>query len=169
MATINTNKILDKLKNASVSSNDYKSSNEPFFRNDDNAEPFQQFNILYSDTEAQLPRGLNNNIKSIYELLGHRKKEIYYGPWTIMSVDEALEHYKILCANGQYNVFSIGYKYAGMGYINLLNCDLRSHLLFYSVDGGSSGYDRQYNFDNIVKHGATPYDKIHFSEWFYSV
>ena len=169
MATINTNKILDKLKSASVSSTGYTSSNEPFFRNDDNAEPFQQFNILYSDTDTQLPCGLNSDIKSMYELLGHRKKEIYCGPWTIMSVDEALEHYKILCANGQYNVFSIGYKYAGMGYIDLLNCDLSSHLLFYSVDGGSSGYDRQYNFDNLVKNGATPYDKIHFGDWFYSV
>ena len=169
MATINTNKILDKLKNASISSTGYTSSEEPFFRKDDNAEPFQQFNILYSDTDTQLPCGLNSDIKSMYELLGHRKKEIYCGPWTIMSVDEALEHYKILCANGQYNVFSIGYKYAGMGYIDLLNCDLSSHLLFYSVDGGSSGYDRQYNFDNLVKNGATPYDKIHFGDWFYSV
>ena len=47
MTTINTNKILDKLKSASVSSNDYRSSEEPFFRKDDNTEPFQQFNILY--------------------------------------------------------------------------------------------------------------------------
>lgn len=163
------NKLLDKLKSASLSSNDYRSSSQPFFRNDDNAQTFQQFNILYSDTETQLPRGLNNNIKSMYELLGHRKKEIYYGPWTIMSVDEALERYKILCANGQYNVFSIGYKYGGMGYIDLLNCDLTTHLLFYSIDGGSNDHDRCTNANNLTKYGATSYDKFHFSDWFYNV
>ena len=161
------NKLLDKLESALISSNDYRSSSQPFFRNDDNAQPFQQYNNLFIG--AQLPEGLNHNIKLLYELLGHQKKEIYYGPWTIMSVDEALERYKILCANGQYNVFSIGYKYAGMGYIDLLNCDLTTHLLFYSVDGGSNGYTRCTSANNLAKYGATYYDKFHFSDWFYNV
>jgi hypothetical protein len=161
------NKLSDKLESALISSNDYRSSSQPFFRNDDNAQPFQQYNNLFIG--AQLPEGLNHNIKLLYELLGHQKKEIYYGPWTIMSVEEALERYKGLCRQGQTNVFSIGYKYAGMGYIDLLNCDLTSHLLFYSIDGGSNGYTRCTNANNLAKYGATHYDKFHFSDWFYNV
>ena len=161
------NKLLERLKSASISANDYMSSKEPFFRNDINAQPFQQHNNLFIN--EQLPDGLNNNIKLLYELLGHQKKEIYYGPWTIMSVEEALQRYKDLCVKGQTNVFPIGYKYGGMGYIDLLSCDLTSHLLFYSVDGGSNDYDRYYNADNLVKNGSSPYDKFYFSDWFYNV
>jgi len=161
------NKLLAQLQNACISSDDYVSSKEPFFRKDENVQPFQQYNKLFIN--AELPQRLNHNIKLLYELLGDQKKELYYGPWTIMSVNEALLRYKELCKQGQHNVFTIGYKYGGMGYIDLLNCDLTSHLLFYSIGGGSNDYDRSYNANNLIKNGATPYNKFHFSDWFYNV
>jgi len=161
------NKLLERLKTAYISSNDYVSSNEPFFRNDENAQPFQYYNKEF--TNVELPNGLNHNIKLLYELLGNQEREIYYGPWTIMSIEEALIRYKNLCKQGQTNVFSIGYKYGGMGYIDLISCDLTSHLLFYSVDGGSNDYDRHYNANNLVLNGSSPYNKFHFSDWFYNV
>ena len=161
------NKMLNALSKATISSNDYLSSNDPFFRNDTNVQPFQQYNNLFVD--AQIPEGLNRNIKLLYEILGHQEKEIYYGTWTIMSLNQALERYKVICAKGQTNVFDIGYKYDGMGYINVLSCDLTSHLLFYRLDGGSNDYDRQANLDDLIKKGSAPYEKIYFSEWFYNV
>ena len=165
--TAEIEKIFEVLKTCAVSSNDYVSSNEPFFKNDSASQPFQQFNMLY--VNGQIPEGLNRNIKVIYDLLGHPKKEIYYGPWTIMSVDEALQRYKELTRQGQSNVFDIGYKYGGMGYIDVLSCDLTSNLLFYRVDGGSNDYDRLYNLNQLVKEGSRPYDKFYFSTWFYNV
>ena len=165
--TAEIEKIFEVLKTCAVSSNDYVSSNEPFFKNDSTSQPFQQFNMLY--VNGQIPEGLNRNIKVIYDLLGHPKKEIYYGPWTIMSVDEALQRYKELTRQGQSNVFDIGYKYGGMGYIDVLSCDLTSNLLFYRVDGGSNDYDRLYNLNQLVKEGSRPYDKFYFSTWFYNV
>lgn len=165
--TAEVNKILEVLKTCAISSNDYVSSHEPFFKNDSASQPFQQFNMLF--VNAQIPEGLNRNIKVIYDLLGHQKKEIYYGRWTIMSVDEALQRYKELTRQGQNNVFDIGYKYRGMGYIDVLSCDLTSHLLFYRVDGGSNDYDRLYNLNQLVKEGSGPYDKFYFSTWFYNV
>jgi len=161
------NKILAVLNNTTISSIDYVSSNEPFFRNDNSAIVFQQYNNLFVD--AQIPEGLNRNIKIVYQILGHQKREIYYGPWTIMSLNEALERYKVICAKGQTNVFDIGYKYGGMGYIDVLSCDLTNHLLFYRVDGGSNDYDRQYNLNELIKNGSQPYKKFYFSEWFYNV
>ena len=160
-------KIFEVLKTCAISSNDYMSSQEPFFNNDSTSQPFQQFNMLFSG--EQIPEGLNRNIKVIYELLGHQKKEIYYGPWTIMSVDEALQRYKELVRQGQTNVFDIGYKYGGMGYIDMLSCDLTSHLLFYRLDGGSNDYDRLYNLNKLISEGSHPYDKFYFSTWFYNV
>jgi hypothetical protein len=161
------NKIFEVLKTCAISSNDYVSSNEAFFKNDSTGQPFQQFNMLFIN--AQIPEGLNRNIKVIYQLLGHQKKEIYYGQWTIMSLDEALQRYNELVRQGQTNVFDIGYKYGGMGYINVLSCDLTSHLLFYRVDGGSNDYDRLYNLNQLINEGSRPYDKFYFSTWFYNV
>jgi len=161
------NKIFEVLKTCAISSNDYVSSNEAFFKNDSTGQPFQQFNMLFIN--AQIPEGLNRNIKVIYQLLGHQKKEIYYGQWTIMSLDEALQRYKELVNQGQTNVFDIGYKYGGMGYIDVLSCDLTSHLLFYRVDGGSNDYDRLYNLNQLINEGSRPYDKFYFSTWFYNV
>jgi hypothetical protein len=161
------NKIFEVLKTCAISSNDYVSSKESFFKNDSTSYPFQQFNMLFIN--AQIPEGLNRNIKVIYQLLGHQKKEIYYGQWTIMSLDEALERYKELVNQGQTNVFDIGYKYGGMGYIDVLSCDLTSHLLFYRLDGGSNDYDRLYNLNQLINEGSQPYDKFYFSTWFYNV
>jgi len=161
------NKILALLEKATISSIDYVSSREAFFWNINNRQAFQQFNNLFVD--AQIPEGLNNNIKMLYQILGHQKREIYYGQWTIMSLNEALERYKIICAKGQSNVFDIGYKYDGMGYITVLSCDLTNHLLFYRLDGGSNDYDRQYNLNELIKNGSQPYKKFYFSEWFYNV
>jgi hypothetical protein len=161
------NKIFELLKTCAISSNDYVSSKEPFFKNDSTRQPFQQFNMLFNN--ATIPEGLNRNIKVIYQILGHQKKEIYYGQWTIMSVDEALQRYKEFCNQGQTNVFDIGYKYGGMGYIDVLSCDLTSHLLFYRLDGGSNDYDRLYNLNQVINEGSQPYDKFYFSNWFYNV
>jgi len=161
------NKIFEVLKTCAISSNDYVSSKEPFFKNDSTGQPFQQFNMLFNN--AAIPEGLNRNIKVIYQILGHQKKEIYYGQWTIMSLDEALQRYNELVRQGQTNVFDIGYKYGGMGYIDVLSCDLTSHLLFYRVDGGSNDYDRLYNLNQLINEGSRPYDKFYFSTWFYNV
>jgi len=159
--------ILEVLEKCTISTNNYLSSKEPFFNNDNNQQPFQQFNNLFD--HSQIPEGLNRNIKNIYEILGDPKKEIYMNEWTIMSLEEAAERYNYICSQGQSNVFDIGYKYAGLGYIDMLSCDLTNHLLFYRVDGGSNGYDRLDNFNNLIKNGSRPYKTFYFSDWFYNI
>ena len=159
--------ILEVLEKCTISTNDYMSSQKPFFYSDSNQQPFQQFNNLFN--QSQIPEGLNRNIKNIYEVLGDPKKEIYINAWTIMSLDEALERYNYICTQGQSNVFDIGYKYAGMGYIDILSCDLTNHLLFYRVDGGSNDYDRLDNLNNLIKNGSQPYKTFYFSDWFYTI
>ena len=161
------NKIIKVLEKCTISTNDYLSSQEQFFYSDSNQQPFQQFNNLF--TNSQIPEGLNRNIKNIYEILGHPKKEIYLESWIIMSLEEALDRYKVICDKGQTNVFDIGYKYAGMGYVDMLSCDLTNHLLFYRVDGGSNDHDRIANFNELIKNGSEPYNKFYFSDWFYKI
>jgi len=158
------NQILDVLNKGTISTNNYTSSNQPFFMKN-STESFKQYNNL----KLEIPENLNNNVKLIYEIFGNAQKEIYLDEWTIMSLEEALKKYKDICEQGQNNVFDIGFRYLGMGHIEMISCDLKSHLLFYRPDGGSNGWDRINNFNELIQKGSTPYNKFHFYKWFYNI
>ena len=108
--------ILDVLNKGTISTNNYTSSNQPFFMKN-SSEPFKQYN----DLKLEIPENLNNNVKLIYEIFGNEKKEIYLNEWTIMSLEEALKRYKELCKQGQNNVFDIGFRYLDMGHIEMIS------------------------------------------------
>jgi len=163
----NINKILKILEQSKVSCNDYDSTQQPLFTSDSSQNKFTiNFQSL---SNYNIPETLNRNIILIYKILGDPTKEIYLGEWTIMSLDKALKNYKEYSDNGQHNVFDIGYKYAGMGHITVISCDLKTHLLFYRPDGGSNGYDRQANYQNLIKNGSDNYEQFFFSKWFYNI
>ena len=163
----NINKILKVLEQSKVSCNNYDSTKQPFFSSDSSQNKFTiNFQSL---SNYNIPESLNRNIILIYKILGDPTKEIYIGEWTIMSLDKALKNYKEYSDNGQHNVFDIGYRYIGMGHVEVISCDLKSHLLFYHRDGGSNGYDRQINYNNIIKHGSESCEKFFFSKWFYNI
>lgn len=161
--------ILKVLEKANISDNNYDSTNQPFFFRDN----IKNFKVNYKNIDETLnkniPERLNRNIKFIYKILGEDNIEIYLNEWTIMPINKALERYNVLCNNKRDDIFDIGFKYEGMGHITVLSCDLNNHLLFYRPDGGSNGYDREYNFNKLLKDGSKDYKKFYFSEWFYNI
>lgn len=163
----NINKILSVLKRCKISRENHKSSDLPFFSRD--FDPIT-FNInSKSLNNYNIPDSLNRNIKLIFELLGDAEREIYIGEWTIMSLKQCIERYNDFCNNGQKDVFDIGYRYMGLGHIEVISCDLKSHLLFYRPDGGSNGYERCDNYQDILKNGPNKYEKFFFTKWFYNI
>ena len=82
---------------------------------------------------------------------------------------QAIKIYKEYCNHGQKKVFDIGFRYMGMGHIEIISCDLESHLLFFHPGGGSNGWDRESNFNEIVKNGPQKYNQFFFSNWFYKI
>ena len=160
-------KIMKVLNKSYISSDSYRSTQEPFMCK--NKE--KRFDIEFKENNLfeKIPDGLNRNIILIYKIFGNPKKEIYLSNWTIMSLEEALKQYEEYCKNGQENIFNIGYRYLGMGHIEVISCDLNSHLLFYRPDGGSNGYDRLANHNEIIKNGSKKYKQFFFSDWFYKI
>ena len=77
--------------------------------------------------------------------------------------------YNKYCDANQRNVFNIAYRYEGMGWVEVLSCDLESHLLFLRKDGGSNGWDREANFKDVIENGSSKYKKFYFSDWFYKI
>lgn len=160
----NIKKITNVLNKGYISSKNYDSVKMPFFSIDKNT----KFSIGFEKIR-ELPNRLNRNIINIYKILGDSKKEIYLGEWTIMSLENAMKRYKEICNMGRSNIFDIGYKYEGMGYVTMISCDFEDHLLFYRIDGGSSGYDREYNLNKLIKEGCGTNEKFYFSKWFYNI
>ena len=52
------------------------------------------------NTIVELPKGINRNVKHIYEILGNLQKEIYIGEWTIMTIEKAMQVYNKYKNNG---------------------------------------------------------------------
>ncbi len=159
--------IINILDKCNISSDSYNSTKEPFFNNDINKDIFKLNNKVIS--HYNIPDNLNRNIILIYNLLSDPLKEIYIGEWTIFSLKFAIEQYNLLCKANRKDVFDIGYRYLGLGHIELISCDLSTHLLFYRPDGGSNGYDREFNYNNLINNGSKDYNKFFFGKWFYNI
>ena len=113
----------------------------------------------------EIPDAVNRNIKLMYQIIGNSEKEIYVKEWIIMSLNETLKKYKYYCENEQERIFDIAFRYMGMGHIEVLSCDLKTHLLFYRHDGGSSGWDRETNFQEMIKCDPETYQQFYFQNW----
>ena len=160
-------KITEILLKAKISSANYSSTSQPFFYNDNNSNLIY-FSEIPTDM-SMIPDKLNRNIKLFYELIRTNDKEIYIGEWTFFSINEALEKYQNYCSENRKNIWDIAYKYLGMGYVEVLSCDLDDHLLFLRQDGGSNGYDRAINYKNLIEKGSDSYNKFIFSKWFFNL
>ena len=153
--------ILNLLEKSKISEEGYESSEQPFFMNGKS----EDFKINYKYI-PDLPDSLNRHFKMLYQVVGDPEREVYIDGWTIMSLNEAMTQYKEYCSKGQKNVFNIGYRYAGMGHVEMLSCNLYNHLLFIRMDGGSNGWDREYNYKKVINFNHREYDYFYFNQWY---
>ena len=163
----NITKIIEVLKKGSVSIDDYYSSQNLFIQN-----KYKNIEFNYDNLDSNLqsiPLQLNYNVILIYKIVNNYNKEIYLGEWTIFSLKEAIKQYEDYCSKGQTNIFNVAYRDIGMGHVQVISCDLKTHLLFYRYDGGSNGWDRDINYNKIINKGSKDYKQILFTEWFYSI
>lgn len=160
------NRLIEYLKNGKLSTHNYRSTEMPFFASDLDTNNFTNNMVNNIDN---IPDRLNRNMKIFYKLISSPGKEFYIGAWTFLSLDEAIEKFNAKVEDGQKNVFDIAFRYLGMGHIEVVSCDLESHLLFKRRDGGSNGYDREDNYKNVIENGSKNSEKFYFSSWFYNI
>ena len=139
--------VQELLMNSKLSDENYDSTIEPFFMKRGNNDYIMNYKDL-----PELPEALNRHIKIFYTLLGNPDVEVYIGDYTFMNLTKCLKNYNEYCLNQQTSVFDIAYRYEGMGHITVISCDLNNHLLFERRDGGSNGYDREDNYQDLLKY-----------------
>ena len=152
--------VQEMLSNSTISTG-HDSTQEPFFNRPEEQKVYAMDHVGM----PEVPDALNRHIKIMYELIGNPDSEVYIGQWTIMSLNKVLENYKQYCSDGQDKVFDIAFKYAGMGHVVVLSCDLSNHLLFKRHDGGANGFERQANYDATIAHKTLGTSMIFFAQW----
>ena len=155
-------KILTKLTAGYKSSENYDSGNVGFFAHDQDKVPFE---VGFENLD-ELPESLNNSVKLMYKIIGDPGKEVYLGQWIIMPLKKSIQQYEFYKTKGQEHIFDFAYEYAGMGHINVLSCNLKTHMLFYRTDGGSNGYEREYNQKKTLTMNPSLEQQHYFTDWY---
>jgi hypothetical protein len=152
--------VQELLKNSKLSDENHDSTNEPCFQKRETGDYLMNFKEI-----PELPKSLNRHMKIFYELIGNPDTEVYIGDYTIMSLTKCLQNYNDYCVNDQKSVFDIAFRYAGMGHVVVISCDLNNHLLFERMDGGSNGYDREANYKDLLDYQTGSKKYIYFYQF----
>lgn len=113
----------------------------PFFLKGSPIEPNVGFNTAKVNAilgEVPLPP----KIKKIYQVIGETNVEHYTENWILLTLDKIkLIHDKYI-AKGQHRANDFALIYTGMGHVVVCSYDLETDKIYYRMDGGSNGYDR---------------------------
>ena len=81
-------------------------------------------------------------IKKIYQIIGETNVEHYTENWILITLDKIkLIHDKYI-AKGQHRANDFALIYTGMGHVAVCSYDPETDKIYYRMDGGSNGYDR---------------------------
>tara|TARA_B100001093_G_scaffold134321_1_gene126888 strand:- start:4955 stop:5488 length:534 start_codon:yes stop_codon:yes gene_type:complete len=97
---------------------------------------------------------LSNEIKEFYNLIKSSSQEIYIKEWTLFSIDNI---YKFILNYRKNNIYitDIGLKYLGMGHCIVAFYDPKTNMIYYRMDGGSSGHDRDERFNALKNYKSS--------------
>ena len=154
--------LLDILNNLDIkiSGNDYDSTIQPFFINDNNK------NDYCLDSNGEISNNINSvktlldneyfiklpeNIKEFYSIINTINKEIYINYWTFFSLSNTLERYNNYYKKDEIYTIDLAFRYLGMGWIQILFYDHITNKLYLRRDGGSNGFDREFNYNELIK------------------
>lgn len=147
----------------------YDSTMAPFFRGyvDDNVDDIVCDSII-PDNNVNNIDTINRFIdlcksKSIQDFYINNNgidREIYIKHWTLLSLEKILGLDSTYKESGIENVVDLGYMYHGMGWVIVVFYYIKTGKLYFRMDGGSNGYDRKENFDNLKDLDNSIHDKI---------
>ena len=129
--------------------NGHNSSMEPFMvaAQADSATGAPRINVESYISELQLPASL----AALYRLIGNPKQEYIFNHWILMSLDFVRDRTRHLrTEHNQGDVVDFAFCYAGMGHAVVCSYAPSLGQVFYRVDGGPNGYERDDAFKALV-------------------
>ena len=124
-----------------LSDKECTSTTRAFFLKGNQTEPNVGFNIAKVNAIlGEVP--LTPQIKKIYQIIGETNVEYYTENWILLTLDKIkLIHDKYI-AKGQHRANDFALIYRGMGHVVVCSYDPETDKIYYRMDGGSNGYDR---------------------------
>ena len=116
-----------------------------------NPSNIKQIDDSLSEKMEQLEGLLPDNLRDFYKFIGSSTQEIYIKYWTLFSIDNIIERRKIIMEDG-IEVTDFGMRYCGMGHCKIAFYDKNTGSIYYRADGGSNGWDRAANYENLKKY-----------------
>lgn len=91
---------------------------------------------------------VSNEMKDFYRKISSSTQEGIIPPWTFFSIDNLIKmtnNYKIM----NIKTIDIAFEYLGMGHVRVAFYHPDFNTFLYRNDGGSSGYDREHNLNEL--------------------
>jgi len=111
-------------------------------------DPVEQSDGALCEQLASTIPNFPTELLDFYKTKPHDREIYLDSGWRLLSLQGIVERYKAVC-NDSNNIIDIGLRYLGMGYVKVVAYNLTHNYYFYRDDGGSSGIDRQYNYNRI--------------------
>ena len=152
------------LKLCKTGESDYHSTDAPFFNiNVDNHSENKKDHdkVIEYIEDIQLPKYL----KHLYVFMGDTKREFYKNDWIFLQLNEIKkrqDHYKSVSQN---RAVDFAFKNQGMGHCTVATYDPLTEKIYFRNDGGSNGYDRQYNYEFAISYVPEIEKCIDFKDW----
>ena len=104
-------------------------------------------------------------LRCIYKVIGNPFVEYYFGSWTLRSLKHVEERFDVMKEANNERIVDFGIRYCGMGHCVVCSYDSKDGKIFFRRDGGSSGWDRKYNWEFISKYVPEDEKKQNFMKW----
>jgi hypothetical protein len=90
---------------------------------------------------------LSDELKQLYYMIGSQDKEYNINGWAILSLNDVCNDHELMKEYTDNNIVDFARLYVGMGHYYMCAYDPRTSNYFVRRDGGSSGHDRELNFN----------------------
>ena len=108
-------------------------------------------------------------LKCLYKVIGNPSIEYYFGEWTLNSLKQVECRFNEMKEENNNRIVDFAFKYCGMGHCVVCSYDTKDGKIFYRRDGGSNGWDREYNWKFISKYVPEENKKHNFMTWIHDI
>tara|TARA_Y100000389_G_scaffold60388_1_gene56575 strand:+ start:20 stop:562 length:543 start_codon:yes stop_codon:yes gene_type:complete len=155
--------------NIEFSSIDYDSTLQFFFIKDveniklDNSNSaFIRTNDIFCNLDLE---NIPDFLLTFYNTINTVNRELYINNWTFLSFNKIIK-IKTNYLKDNIKAIDIAFTYIGMGYVLIAFYDIKTKTIKIRFDGGSNGFDREYNYYKLKQFYNEPNISIVTSETF---
>ncbi len=105
------------------------------------------------------------DLRKLYQVIGDKEAEFYFGLWTLRSLEQVNDRYEIMKEDNQHRVIDFAIRSLGMGHALVAFYDPQTDKVYYRHDGGSNGYEREAHYNWIKGYCPEPEKGCSASDW----